>query len=204
MRTSIVSAARTGNVEFHFAGGLLDSAGTVAGRASLRGTDCASALARLAGVEARDGQFFDGAADGVPKIDFDLIFEVAAGLMFGFFTATAATTEKLAEEIAETRAAALRARAAAKIKAAKIKIHAFAVLLVSAPGTAGRDVVAVKAVLVVHLAFFRVGENVVGFLQLLEFLFGGFVARIQVGMVLAREFAKSCADVLRAGFLRDP
>ncbi len=165
--------------------------------------DRARAVAGVAGIEARDGQLLDGAANGIPKVDFDLIFEVAAGLMLRFFGSAAAAREKLAEEIAETRGAALRARAAAEIKAAKIKIDAFAVLLRSASRPAGRNVVAVKAVLVVHLTLLRIGEDVVGFLQLLEFFFGGFVAGIQVGMVFAREFAESSANVFRAGFLRD-
>ena len=88
------AAARAGNVEFHFAGGLLDGAGAVAGRAGLRGADRARAVARFASIEARDGQFLDGAANGIPKVNFDLIFEVAAGLMLRFFAAAAAASEK--------------------------------------------------------------------------------------------------------------
>src|SRR5271154_4240211 len=72
------AAARAGYVEFHFAGGLLDGSRAVAGRAGLRGPDCASALAGVAGIEARDGQFLHGATNCVPEVDFDLIFEVAA------------------------------------------------------------------------------------------------------------------------------
>src|SRR5580692_6561502 len=183
------ATARAGNVEFHFAGSLLDGA---------------RAVARLAGVEARDGQFFDGAADGIPKVDFDLIFKVAAGLVFRFLAAAAPAAEKLAEEIAETRVAALCSRAAAKIKAVEIEIDTFAVLLPSSSRTAGRNVVAVEAVLVVHLTFFRVGEDVVGFLQLLEFFLAGFIARVEIGMVFAREFAESRANIFRVGLLRDP
>ncbi len=168
------------------------------------GADCARAVARVARVEARDGQFLDGAADGVPEVDFDLVFEVAAGLVFGFRAAAPPAAEKLAEEIAKTCVAALRARAAAKIKAAKIEIDVFSALLVSGPGTARRNIVAVKAVLVIHLALFCIGKNVVRFLQLLEFFFGGFVAGIQVGMVLAREFAESSANVFRARLFRNP
>src|SRR5580692_7141860 len=198
------AAARAGNVEFHFAGSLLDGPRAVAGRAGLRGADGARAVARFAGVEARDGQFFDGAADGIPKVDFDLIFKIAARLVFRFLAAAAPAAEKLAEEIAETRVAALCSRAAAKIKAVEIEIDTFPVLLPSSPRTAGRNVVAVEAVLVVHLAFFRVGEDVVGFLQLLEFFLAGFIAGVEIGMVFAREFAESRANIFRVGLLRDP
>src|SRR5271169_4515427 len=172
--------------------------------ASLRGTDRARSVARVTSVESRDGQFLDGATNGIPKVDLDLIFEVAPGLMLRFFAAAAPTAKKLAEEVAETCIAALRARATAKIKAAKIEIDAFSVLLRRASGPAGRNIVAVKAVLIVHLPLFCVGENVVGFLQLLEFFFGGFITGIQVRMVLAREFAKSRANIFRVRLLRDP
>ena len=88
------AAARAGNVEFHFARGLLDGSRAVAGGAGLRGADCARAVARFAGIEARDGQFLDGAAHGIPKVDFDLIFEVAAGFMLRFFGSRRGGLEK--------------------------------------------------------------------------------------------------------------
>ena len=91
----------------------------MAGRASLRGTDRTRAVARIASIEARDIEFLDGAAHSIPKVDLDLIFEVAAGFVFRFFAAAAAAAKKLAEKIAETGVAALRARAPAEIKAAK-------------------------------------------------------------------------------------
>src|SRR6202050_4953222 len=96
------AAARAGDVEFHFACRLLNGARAVAGGAGLRGTDCAGAVACVAGIKARDGQFFDGASNRVPEVDFDLIFEVAAGLVLRLFGCAAAAREKLAEEIAET------------------------------------------------------------------------------------------------------
>jgi len=70
--------------------------------------------------------------------------------------------------------------------------------------TALREVIAIKSVLVVHLALFGVRKYVIRFLQLLEFFFGRFVAGIQIGMVFARKLAKRSANVLAAGLLRHP
>src|SRR5579863_3627633 len=161
-------------------------------------------MARIARIETRDRQLLHCTTDSVPKIYFDLILEVAAGFLLWLFAAASPASEKLAKEIAEAASAALCSGAAAKVKASEIEINAFAIGFVSAAGTARRNVVAVKAVLVVHLAFFGVGEDVVGFLQLLEFFFGGFVAGIQVGMIFAGELAESRANVFRGGFFRDP
>ena len=60
----------------------------------------------------------------------------------------------------------------------------------------------VESELVVHLTLLGVGKNFVGFLDLLKFFFGGFVAGIQVGMIFARQLAVGCADVLHRGFAR--
>jgi hypothetical protein len=48
---------------------------------------------------------------------------------------------------------------------------------------------------VVELALLSVGENVVGFLQLLEALFRRLVAGVEVGVMLARELAIRRLDV---------
>src|SRR5579883_2623342 len=199
------AATSTGDIETHFAGGLLNRAGAVAHRAGVGSADGASAAAGFASVHARNLHFLDGAAHGVPKIDFDLIFEVAPGFHFRLGrSAAAADIEELAEEIAEAGAPA-RASSAAKIEAFEIEIDSRFARTRSGAGarSAGREIIGVKAVLVIHLALLGVGKNVVGFLKLLEFLLGGFVAGIQVGMVLAREFAESGANVLGSGLARD-
>ena len=94
-----------------------------------------------------------------------------------------------------------RARSPAKIESAKIKIDVLPVAG-GRSGTSRRNIVAVEAVLVVHLPLLRIGQHVVGFLQLLEFFLRGFVARIQIGVVLPRQFPKRRANILRAGFPR--
>ena len=71
------------------------------------------------------------------------------------------------------------------------------------PGPPGGTVVGIEAELIVHLALLRVAQDVVGFLDLLEALLGGFVAGIQVGMILARQLAVRLADIVVLGIARD-
>src|SRR5579871_2968179 len=61
----------------------------------------------------------------------------------------------------------------------------------------------VLAELVVTAAFLRVGEDLVGFVNLLEFFFRGFVSGIDVGMMLPRELAVRVADLVFRGRARD-
>src|SRR5690348_5143792 len=134
------TTARAGNVELHLSGSLLNGPGAVTGRTGLRGADRASAVTGLAGIQPGDSQFLDGTADSVPKIDFDLILEVAAGLVLRLGADAAPTSKKLTEEIAETSSATLRARTAAKVKAAEIEVDAARVVrMYGAARTAGRD-----------------------------------------------------------------
>jgi hypothetical protein len=88
---------------------------------------------------------------------------------------------------------------AAEIEAAKIKMDVAAVPRswhAAGPGS-------LEAELIVHLPFFCVGENVVGFLDLLEFFFGGFVAGIQVRMIFARKLPIGRPDFLLRRLARD-
>ena len=113
----------------------------------------------------------------------------------------ASAAEKLAEEITEAGPTACSARSA-KIKSPKIKIYIGAGLPLRTRVAAGRQIFAVEAILVVHLPLLGVGEHVIGFLQLLEFLFCGFVAGIQIGVIFARQLAKRCANIFRARLAR--
>src|SRR5205823_1862052 len=63
------------------------------------------------------------------------------------------------------------------------------------------NVVGVKAQLVVNLALLGIAQDVVGFGDLLEFLFGFLVAGIDVRMVLARQLAEGLAELIRRGAL---
>ena len=118
--------------------------------------------------------------------------------------------EKLAEEIAgnsfhRRQRLCARASGATKIKSAEIEVNIFgrrAAISCARTWSAARAG-NVESKLVVHLPFFRVGKNFVGFLNLLEFFFGGFVAGIQVGMIFASELPVCRANVFHARFARD-
>ena len=62
----------------------------------------------------------------------------------------------------------------------------------------------IEAELVVHLAFLGVREDFVGFLNLLELLFGGFVAGIQVRVILAGQLAVGRANFFRPALRGTP
>src|SRR6266704_1356750 len=171
--------------------------------AGLWGAHGARSMTRLTSVHPRDRELFHCAAHGVPEVDLELVFQVAARFMFWFRRHAAAPAKELAEEVAKARSSGPGTRASAKIEAPKIKIHAgVARALVSAGIASRRQVLAVEAVLVVHLPLLGVGEHVVGLLDLLEFFFRGFVAGIQVGVVFARHLAEGRADILHAGLAR--
>src|SRR5712692_2907595 len=154
-------------------------------------------MARFASIHPRDRKLFHRPAHRVPEIDFQLVFQVAARFVLRLHRrAPAPAAEKLAEEIAEARSAARRSRSAAKIKSVKIKVD---VLLPSMTArSTRRKIVAVEAVLVVHLPLLGIGEDVVGFLHLLEFFFRGLVARIQIRVIFPRQLAKCRAYILGA------
>src|SRR6266850_1100870 len=199
------AAARARHVELHLAGLLLNRSRSMASRARLRRAHRSCSMTGLAGIQARDGEFLHRAAHGIPEIDLDLVFQVAARFVLRFHRGTsAAATEKLAEEITEACSAARCSRPAAEIESTEVKINIwrFAVPSLTSSGSAGRNVVAVKAVLVVDLSLLRIGEHVVGFLQLLEFFFRGLVAGIQVRVILSRQLAKRRANILRRRFAR--
>jgi len=59
------------------------------------------------------------------------------------------------------------------------------------------------AVLIVFLAFFFVGEDLVSLVYLLEFLFGRLVTGIDVGVVLARQLAVSLLYLALGGTTSD-
>src|SRR5260370_30658945 len=132
---------------------------------------------------------FPRAAHRVQKIDLDLISQVAARFVPRLHRGgSAPAAEKLAEEIAEARSAARRPGASAKIESFKIEVDV--PLPARAACSARWKVIAVEAILVVHLPLLGIGEDVLAFLPLLEFLFRRLVARIQIGMIFPRQLAK--------------
>ena len=52
----------------------------------------------------------------------------------------------------------------------------------------------------IHLALLRIAQDIVRLLYVLEAFFGGLIARVEIGMVLARELTISLADIIRGSF----
>src|SRR5262249_56701329 len=102
--------------------------------------------------------------------------------------------EEIAKEVGEAGTAAILCLA--EIKPVKIEIDILSAGFSAARISARRHALAVKAVLIVHLPLFRIGKNVVGFLQLLELFFRRFVSGIQVGMVFPGELSKRSTNIL--------
>ena len=63
------------------------------------------------------------------------------------------------------------------------------------------DLVGVEAELVVDFPLLLVAQNIVGFGDFLELLFGLLVAGIYIGVIFARKLAKGLADLIRRGRL---
>jgi hypothetical protein len=78
-----------------------------------------------------------------------LVFEIVARLVFRLHLGSAATAEELAEEVAKV--SATRASSTTEIKPAKVEIHPSVAGFRAGPRAGPWEVVAVKAVLVVHL-----------------------------------------------------
>ena len=69
---------------------------------------------------------------------------------------------------------------------------------------AGVAVFGVETELIVHGTLLGIAQYVVGFLDVFEALLGGLVARIEIGVVLTRQFPVGFADFLRIGAARNP
>src|SRR5262245_10778936 len=162
----------------------------------------------------RQRQALRRAAIRVFERKLDLVLDIASGplpntaaLRAG--TRSHAATEERGEEVGEgirvakqflhllLRHRAESAAGPADIEAARERIGSARLgtsLLVHPP---------VGAELVVLLTFGRIAENFVGLVDLLEARFGGLVARIDVGMELAGQFAEGLLDLLLRRSLRD-
>ncbi len=116
---------------------------------------------------------------GLFQRDFQVVAQVGTAVhLRAAAIAAAAAAEDVAEDVAEGIAEAAAAKAAT---AAHVRIHAGV------------------TVAVIRLALFRIGQHLIGFLDFLELLFGLFVVRIAVRMVLHRELAISLLDLVFRG-----
>ena len=147
-------------------------------------------MTRVANIQARKTKLLYRSAHGLGECNVDLIFEIIARLAFRRCLRGVGPSEKLAEKISKTGAAAgptgSLACSAAKIEPAEVKMYVLggasaAVARSGTPALAGN----IESELVIRLPLLGIGKGVVRFLNLLEFFFCGLVTRIQVRMIFA-------------------
>ena len=179
--------------EFHEPGLLLDAALSPAGRAdglTRSGVD-ALALAGGAGLSMADLDRGLDAVGRVHEIQVHGVIEILAAFRFpallpGLGARTTHVAEYGFEDVAEGAVAA----------GIEIKTFEIAAAAAAAPAIGPQ-----RAVKVVLLPFFRILQRLVRFIDFLEFLLGRLVAWIQVGVVLAGQFAVGLFNVIDAGIL---
>src|SRR5262249_46318776 len=111
---------------------------------------------------------------------------------------------ELREDIAEATAAAGLAFAAAglaakilgEIETAEVHIRLRTASAARSRTCARKSVGRIETILVVHLALLGIAQDVVSFLHVLEALFGRFVSRVQIGMILPRQLAIGLSDFI--------
>src|SRR5258707_3654494 len=223
-------APGTLHIELHAAAGLRDLPGSVALRTLARRFQEALPVTIRTDILARNIEAHDPAPDCRPERDVDLVLQVRARLRPGLRrSATAPATEDPGKDIFKATAAGAAGPPAAprifehvgEAEPSAIEVSALtAGLPVSAPRkTARREsarpaagprvgfcrgticMVGVEADLGGDLALLGIAQNVVGFGQGLELLLSPFVPRVNVRMVLPRQFAERLADFLRRGAL---
>src|SRR5664280_2676980 len=219
------AAARAHHVELHAAALLRDLSFAVALGTLAWALKEALAVAVGADFAAWNGELHLRALDRLPEADVHLVFQIVArcGMLRRLLTSAA---EDAGEDVAESATAALAAGCARalgvviEVESAEVERNFLSVgarstaaaSAESARATAARvgfrrgrvDVVGVEPNLVVDLAFLGIAEDVVGLGERLELFLRRLVARIHVGMILARQLAKRLADLLRRGSLLDP
>ncbi len=121
----------------------------------------------------------------------------------------ALVAKELAEDVAERSGAAAWLRVPAviidvigKIEAAETHARLTGARACPAAWPPGRNVVGIETVLIVNLALLGIAQDVVGFLDFLEALFSGFVAGVQIRMILARQLTVRLADLVFFGTAR--
>jgi len=209
--------ARALHVELHAAARLRDLSGAIAFGTLAWGFERTLTTALRANILARDVQAHHTAADRRPEWNVDLIFEIRPGFgpLIGMGRCAAASTEDSRKDVAKATAptgCALTATCVVdqvrEIESAKIEMDALSALTCSwkastglacsRVGFGGRwvDVVRVEPDLIVNLPLLGIAKNFVRLRDSLEFLFGSLVPWIDVGMILAGEFAEGFPNVL--------
>jgi hypothetical protein len=156
----------------------------------------------LAGLLPLDTELHLGAANCLPEIDVQPVFEVGAAFRLGRVRPLSPTTAKeITENIAESKTFRVRsgstARAATlpllllphelgKVESAKVRS---ARCTRPRAASVGRHVRRVKTELIVRLPLLVVAQNIVRFLNFLEPFLGSLIARIQIRVVFPRQFS---------------
>ena len=162
--------------------------GTVAVGACLDGGAwlCTGAVAMGTGIILRYGEFLLDTGRCFAKGDLHIIAEVSALLRTIAPSASAAGehVENITHvEAAKTALSAETAKAALSAETAKAALSEAAVARTAATGSLREGIV---SELVILRSLVRIGENMVGFIDFLEFFFRGFwIVFIQIRMVLA-------------------
>src|SRR5690606_10574605 len=113
-----------------------------------------------------------------------------------------AATGIATREAASTRSSGAARRARKLFKIETVEIHSRAGPIAparSASGAPGRDVVRIKAVLIVNFALLGIVEDAVGFLHVLKAVFGYLIARIEIRVMFARKAPIGLPDLFRRG-----
>src|SRR5712692_4903718 len=164
-----------------------DLAGTAAVRAGSRSFDAATrpcTLARFAGSQALELDDLIGAACGLFEFDFQIVTQIVAASAARARTSTAGS-EEITENVGKDFFEAL----------GEVK-----------PAEATRALLPLKGGMpeaIVLGASLRVGENLIGLVEFLEFFLGLLVAGVAIGMVLDRQTAVRLLKLVFGGATPD-
>src|SRR5258708_24472418 len=117
---------------------------------------------------------------------------------------TASSAKKRFEEIAEPGSAELELNSSAAIAAPLIKPAAGLLALPLRRRLETTGPVPIRTELIVFLPLFRIAQNFVRLVDLLEFFFGGLFVLRHIRVILTRQFSKSAANLVLARRFRHP
>jgi hypothetical protein len=137
------------------------------------------------------------ALDRLPEVDIEAVFQIRSLLRRSGRLLRLMASEPLTENILEISGRCSRSRSTARASAPRptrkcigkiepSKAHVRTLASSSAARASGHPVLRIEADLVIHRLLFVVAQDIVGFLNGLEFILGSLVAGVEVGMVFAR------------------